>query len=87
MTSCDTHDARLEGLKRLRSLAPDPERADRVRMRCRGQLARSRKGPARAHVMTGSARRLLARVVVGGFFVLYIAALVTTTLRLHGVFN
>jgi len=87
MTSCDTHDASLEGLKQLQFLAPELGRADRVRMRCRTQLGRSRKGPARADVMTGSARRVLAPVVVGGFCVIYIAALVTTALRLHGVFH
>jgi len=82
MTSCDTHDAGLEGLKRLQVLTPDPGRADRVRMRCRTQLGRSRKSPAPADVMTGSARRLLAPIVVGGFCVLYIAALVAMTLRM-----
>jgi hypothetical protein len=30
---------------------------------------------------------VLAPVVVGGFCLLYIAALVTTTLRLHGIFH
>jgi hypothetical protein len=35
--------------------------------------------------MAGLAWRLLAPVVVGGFCVLYVVALVATTLRLQGV--
>lgn len=87
MTSNDTCDASLEKLERLQSLAPDPRRAERVRARCRTQLARSRRRTARTAVMTGFARRVLAPVVVGGFCVLYVAALLTTTLRLYGVFH
>ena len=87
MTSYDTHDESFEGLKGLRFLAPDPGRADRVRMRCRTQLGRSRRRRARTAVITGFARRVLAPAVVGGFCVLYVAALVTTTLRLYGFFD
>ena len=87
MTSYDTHDASFEGLKRLRSLTPDPRPADRVRIRCRNQLGRRRTRPARRNVITGFTRRVLAPAVIAGFCVLYIVALVTTTLRLHGVFH
>jgi hypothetical protein len=38
-------------------------------------------------VITGFAWRVLAPAVVGGFCVLYVAALVVTTLRLQGVFQ
>jgi hypothetical protein len=35
--------------------------------------------------MTGVAWRLVAPIVVGGFCILYVVALVATTLRLEGV--
>ena len=87
MTSYDSHDANLEALKRLQFLTPDSGRVDRLRIRCRTQLGRGRVRPKRTDVSTGFARRVLVPVVAGGFCVLYIAALVTTTLRLHGVFH
>lgn len=87
MTSYDTHDPIFEELKRLQSLVPDHGWADRVRTQCRTQLGRSQKRPARTDVIAGFVRRVLAPVVVGGFCVLYIAALVTTTLRRHGIFH
>lgn len=85
MRSCDSHDAGAESLDRLPCLAPDPDRAERVRVRCRTRLGRGRRRPARAAVMAGLAWRLLAPIVVGGFCVLYVVALVATTLRLQGV--
>ena len=87
MTSYENHDASLEKLERLQSLAPDSRRAECVRVRCRTQLGRRRHRTARTVVMTGFGQRVLAAVVVGGFCVLYVAALVTTTLLLHGVFD
>ena len=87
MTSYDIHDASLERLERLQSLAPDSKRTERVRVRCRIQLGRNRQRTPHSAVITGFARRVLAPVVVGGFCVLYFAALMTTTLRLHGVFH
>ncbi len=87
MTSYDIHDASLERLERLQCLAPDPRRAERVRVRCRTQLGRNPQRPAHTAVRTGYARRVLAPVVVGGFCVLYFVALVTTALRLQGVFH
>jgi hypothetical protein len=85
MTSYDSHDASAKSLERLLRLAPDPDRAERVRVRCRTQLGRSRRRTAHIAVMTALAWRLLPPVVVGGFCVLYVAALVATTLRLHDV--
>ena len=87
MTPYDNHDATLERVERLQSLAPDPRRAERVRVRCRTQLARDPQRPAHTAVRTGFARRVLAPVVVGGLCVFYFVALVTTALRLHGVFH
>jgi len=87
MTSDNAHDAGADGLDRLRAVAPDPDRAERVRVRCRTQLGRRRRRAARTAVMTGFAWRVLAPGVVGAFCVLYAAMLVATTLRLEGVFH
>ena len=66
----------MDNLKRLMSLAPDADRSERVRVRCRMQLERN----GRRKVV-----RVLAPAVVGGVCLLYTAALVITTLRLEGV--
>jgi hypothetical protein len=87
MTSYDSHDASKESLARLIPLAPDPDRAERVRERCRAHLRRSRRRTARTAVITGFLWQVVAPVVVGSFCVLYIAALVATTLRLQGIFH
>ena len=47
MTPNATYDPIFEELKRLRSLAPDQRRSERVRTRCRTRISRMRKGPAR----------------------------------------
>ena len=87
MTSCDSHDASADGLDRLMALAPDPDRAERVRVKCRAQLGRNPRRAARRAMITGFAWRVLAPVVVGAFCLLYLALLVATTLRLEGVFH
>jgi len=87
MTAHDSHDASAESLERLTPLAPDPDRAERVRARCRTELRRNRRRAARTAVITGFAWHVLAPVAVGGFCVLYIALLVATTLRLQGIFH
>jgi hypothetical protein len=87
MTSYDSHDASEESLERLVPLVPDPDRAERVRLRCHAQLGRSRRRAARTAVITGFAWDVLAPAVVGGFGVLYVALLVATTLRLRGIFH
>jgi hypothetical protein len=87
MTSYEAHDAGADSLDRLRAVLPDPDRAERVRARCRTQLGRSQRRAARTAVITGFAWRVLAPGVVGAFCVLYAAMLVATTLRLEGVFH
>ena len=87
MTLCGSDDAQVRSLERLVLLTPDPGRTERVRARCRAQLVRRRRRTARSSVMADFARRVLAPVVVGGFCVLYVAALVAATLRLQGVFH
>ena len=85
MTSHDTHDPKAASLDRLPRLAPDSHRAERVRVRCRTRLGQSPRRKARIAATTGRACRLLAPLAVGGFCVLYVVALVVTTLRLEGV--
>ena len=87
MTSDDAHDANGESLHRLTALTPDPDRAERVRVRCRTQLGRSRRRAARTTVITGFAWRVLAPVVLAAFCALYVVLLLATTLRLEGVFH
>jgi hypothetical protein len=87
MTPYDGHDASADGLDRLMVLAPDPDWAERVRVRCRTQLVQSRRRAARTAVITGFAWRVLAPAVVGAFCVFYVAVLVATTLRLEGIFH
>jgi hypothetical protein len=87
MTCYDRHDATADSLGRLMVLAPDPDRAERVRVRCRTQLGRSRRRAARTAVVSGFAWRVLAPAIVGAFCVLYVAVLVATTLRIEGVFH
>jgi hypothetical protein len=84
VTPYHSHDTSAEILQALMPLAPDPERAECVRARCRMQLERSRRRAARAEVIAGFAWHVLAPVVVGGVCVLYTALLVVTTFRLQG---
>ena len=85
MRSCDLDDASAHSVDALLCLTPDPGRAERVRVRCRARLDRTRRRTACTAVTAGLAWRLLAPVVVGGFCVLYVVAFVATTLRLEGV--
>jgi hypothetical protein len=86
MTSHDFHDASAEPV-RLLPLAPDPGRAERVRLRCRAELGQSRRRAARRAVIAGFTWHLLAPAVVGGFCVFYVVALVATTVTLQDVFR
>ena len=87
MTSYDDQDAGADGLDRLMTLAPDPDRAERVRVRCRAQLGRSRRRAARTAEITGFASRVLLPAVVGAVCVFYTAVLMATTIRLESVFR
>ena len=86
MTSDDSHNASADSLERLLRLAPDRDRAERVRVRCRTQLEHRQRQTTR-RALTGFAWRVLAPSVVGGVCVVYIVALVATTLRLQDVFQ
>ena len=87
MSSHDAHDASEDGLDRLMVLSPDPDRAERVRVRCRTRLGRSRRRAARTAVISGFAWRVLAPGVVAAFCVLYVAVFVATTLRLEAALH
>ncbi|HEY7169558.1 MAG TPA: hypothetical protein VH417_01855 [Vicinamibacterales bacterium] len=70
-------------LSRLPALSPDAGRAARVRARCHVQLARHR--PASEPTLTFG-RRMLAPFVAIGACGVYVYSLVTTALRLAGIF-
>jgi hypothetical protein len=86
MISDGAHDPMLRYLALLPPLSPDSTRAERVRARCRAQLARNRRSERPATIV-GFAQCILAPVVVGSLCVLYIARLVGTALRLHSMFD
>ena len=67
----------------LTALTPDPDRAERVRVRCRKQLAQSAQHKPRTAAIADFAWRVLAPAAVGALGVFYLAVLVATTLRLH----
>lgn len=73
----------MDSLKRLMILAPDAGRSDRVRERCRMQLKRNSRRRTRIAVTKEFTARVLVPALVGGFCLLYIVALVITTLRLE----
>ena len=88
MTSHDSCDARLELLAQLPRLAPDPQRAERTRLRCRARLERRRQRSEHAAAMIGFARRGLAQLAVGSlwaFYVVYMSTFVATFFRLQAV--
>ena len=72
-------------LKLLIPLTPDPDRRERVRLRCRMQLERDGRRRNRATKLIGFTARVLAPAIVGGFCLVYVAALLATTLRLEGI--
>jgi hypothetical protein len=84
MTSESARDARADSLRELTPLAPDADRAERVRMTCRALLDRHQRRRARTAEIAGFAWRVLAPAVVGAFCVLYAAMLVAMTLRFEG---
>jgi hypothetical protein len=82
MMADDGVDQTLELLARLEPLSPDPRRSVQVQARCRAQLARSRKRQATIDRMSEAGQRLLASAAIG-FCLIYLAALVATTVRVH----
>ena len=85
MTGSDLHAPGAAIAAGLPRLAPDPQRAERVRARCRARLARSRRHSMRMAAVTGRATQVFAAAVIAAFCVLYVLGLVTTTLRVEGL--
>ena len=75
----------MDSLKRLMPLTSDSDRSESLRLRCRMDLKRT--GPRTTHIALAKefTARILAPALIGGFCLLYIAALVIATLRLAGV--
>jgi hypothetical protein len=75
----------VEPLQQLELLTPDAARAERVRRRCREELARA------TDLHPGSAARLTPAaatwIAVGGLSVLYLAELMTVALRVARAFE
>ena len=84
MTTRGAHDGGLEELACLTPLAPDPARAERVRLRCRARIVRRARRAVRTETMFGSVGRAFVPALLGAFAALYAAALLGTTLRLEG---
>jgi hypothetical protein len=80
MRSDDGHDPMLRMLARLPTALPDAARADRLRARCRTAIARRRKEQT-APPPRGAAS-LLGPVLVGGFCLVYLAAVIHDVWRL-----
>jgi hypothetical protein len=70
-------------LSRLPSLSPDAARAAHVRARCQAQLARHVRASEPA---PSFGRRVLAPFVAVGMCGVYVYSLVSTALRLAGIF-
>lgn len=81
----DDRDEADPRLSRLPTLIADPVRSDRTRRRCRALLERQRREPP-VRSRPGTARWRFGPAVVGVFcvfYVVYVGALVTTTLQLQ----
>jgi hypothetical protein len=77
----DSIDLALAGLT---PLVPKPSRAEAVRHRCRGQLARRAVDSRQRTATGGSWTAVAVPVLLALFSALYAAALLSTTLRLEG---
>jgi hypothetical protein len=88
--SNDFDEARLERLAGLPILAPDPKRAERTRRLCRARLRRRQRGLEQLVSQVDIARRGLRPIVVSAvcvFCIVYVSALVATTLRLRDLLS
>ena len=77
-------------IARLAAIAPDARRADRTRQLCRALLAQRQKRRDRSASRMTMARRALTPVLFGAACALclvYVTALVATTLELQGLFH
>ena len=79
------NEASVDRLKLLAPLTPDPDRSERVRLRCRLQFERHGRRRTRVTKLVAFTERVLAPAIVGGVCLLYLVALVATTFRLEGI--
>jgi hypothetical protein len=74
-------EAVLGHLARLRPIAPDAARANRVRVRCRRLLER----PQRHRATRASRRRLFEAAIVGALAIVYLAMVMQSALAMYVV--
>jgi hypothetical protein len=86
MMSDDFDEVRLEHLAGLPILASDPKRDERTRRLCRARLDRQQRSLEHVVSQVDIGRRGLGPLVVSAFcvfYIVYVSALVGTTLRLQ----
>ena len=74
-------DRLLQDLASLAPLTPDPERARRLRERCRTALARTHQRPDRGRRAVDVTQGIIAPAVLGALCVLYTMVLFVLALR------
>ncbi len=90
MMSHDGDETRVEPLAGLPILASDQKRAERTRRLCRARVNRQQRHSERLVWQVEIARRGLGSVVVSAFcvfYIVYVGALVATTLGLEGLIH
>lgn len=85
MTSDDANEPILRMLSRLSPAAPDASRSERVRARCHAVLARGVRRQARSENDAGRVARVIEPVLVGGFCLCYVSAVIFDALRAQGL--
>lgn len=75
MTLDESSDLELQGVSRLPVLAPDQDRAERLRARCRARLARRTPAP----------RRRYSAALLAGICLVYLSAVVHDVLHWRGL--
>ena len=78
-------DAVLRLLSRLPPATPDASRSERARARCHAVLTRRQRREARFRSRGGPLRRLIEPVLVGGFCLCYVTAVVVDVLISKGI--
>ena len=81
MNMPDQDDAVLRMLARLPMATPDLSRGERTRRRCHVAAQRRERATERRR----GVRRVLEPVIVGGFSVIYLAAVAADLLHWHGI--
>jgi hypothetical protein len=82
MMTDDEADPTLCALSRLRVLDPNERRAGRTRARCHTLLAKHRSRMSRPPNRDQAAPAIFAPLVMGGFCIVYFAAIVLNAVRM-----